>query len=242
MTGRGQNMKRSLSYISDRIEEEILSSRPVSGGSISSAYLLETKDKKYLLKVNDRPEAGAMFHAEQSGLQVLESTGTIAVPHVYLTETVDGESFLLMDFIESKHPDHTDFERLGTHLAHLHCYPQERFGFEEDNFIGRLPQSNSPHDDWPAFYWYERIAPQCRLALKAHRLRPDEIPAEGKALRVFTDILGEDVKPSLLHGDLWGGNYLEKIDLYQLYYLLVHLNLFGSGYYSSVAAILKRYF
>jgi fructosamine-3-kinase len=36
--------------------------------------------------------------------------------------------------------------------------------------------------------------------------------------------------------------YNEQIDLYQLYYLLVHLNLFGSGYYSSVSAILKRYF
>ena len=97
----------------------------------------------------------------------------------------------------------------------------------------------------------------------------------------------------LLHGDLWGGNYLiatdaspylfdpatyyghsmvdvamshlfggfgsafydayhdripksnnhdTQIDLYQLYFLLVHLNLFGSGYYSSVASILKRYF
>ena len=31
-------------------------------------------------------------------------------------------------------------------------------------------------------------------------------------------------------------------DLYQLYYLLVHLNLFGSSYYSGVKRILDRYF
>ena len=37
-------------------------------------------------------------------------------------------------------------------------------------------------------------------------------------------------------------NHDVQIDLYQLYFLLVHLNLFGSGYYASVASILKRYF
>ncbi|MFA7155355.1 MAG: fructosamine kinase family protein [Proteiniphilum sp.] len=37
-------------------------------------------------------------------------------------------------------------------------------------------------------------------------------------------------------------DYAEQIDLYQFYYLLVHLNLFGSGYDPSVAAILKGCF
>lgn len=32
-----------------------------------------------------------------------------------------------------------------------------------------------------------------------------------------------------------------RTDLWQLYYLLVHLNLFGSGYYNSVNTILKKY-
>jgi fructosamine-3-kinase len=37
-------------------------------------------------------------------------------------------------------------------------------------------------------------------------------------------------------------NYSQQIELYQLYYLLVHLNLFGSGYYSSVSSVLRKYF
>lgn len=36
--------------------------------------------------------------------------------------------------------------------------------------------------------------------------------------------------------------YTERMDIYQLYYLLVHLNLFGSSYYGSVMRIMKRYF
>lgn len=36
--------------------------------------------------------------------------------------------------------------------------------------------------------------------------------------------------------------YNVKIEVYQLYYLLVHLNLFGSSYHNSVVSILNRYF
>ncbi|RMA57610.1 fructosamine kinase family protein [Ulvibacter antarcticus] len=36
-------------------------------------------------------------------------------------------------------------------------------------------------------------------------------------------------------------NWENRIQIWQLYYLLVHLNLFGSGYYSQVKSIIKRY-
>lgn len=36
-------------------------------------------------------------------------------------------------------------------------------------------------------------------------------------------------------------NWKSRTDLWQLYYLLVHLNLFGSSYYNSVNSILKKY-
>ncbi|SDS12627.1 fructosamine kinase family protein [Gramella sp. MAR_2010_147] len=37
------------------------------------------------------------------------------------------------------------------------------------------------------------------------------------------------------------GNWEERISLWQLYYLLVHLNIFGAGYRSQVTAIIKRF-
>ncbi len=36
-------------------------------------------------------------------------------------------------------------------------------------------------------------------------------------------------------------NWKNRSDLWQLYYLLVHLNLFGSGYYNQVNTIIKKY-
>ncbi|MBK5195690.1 MAG: fructosamine kinase family protein, partial [Proteiniphilum sp.] len=77
-------MRNYLSYIADKISEEIVSAKPVSGGDISSAYLLETGKGRYFLKVNPRPFALEMFHAEQKGLQAIAETRTIAVPHVHL--------------------------------------------------------------------------------------------------------------------------------------------------------------
>ncbi len=285
-------MQTLSNYISDLLAEKILSFRSVSGGDISSAYKVDTEKRAYFLKVNNAPFALDMFRAEQKGLEAIEKTRTIAVPHVHLVDSIEGQSFLLMDLVESKRPDTYDYQRLGTQLAQLHQCSQTDFGFLSDNFIGSLPQQNNPHSDWATFYWFERILPQLQMALKTRLIQPDIIPEEQKAIILFQNIF-DDVKPSLLHGDLWGGNYLiatdgtpylidpavyyghsmvdiamshlfggfgtdfyntyheiipksthydAQIELYQLYYLLVHLNLFGSGYYSSVASILKRYF
>lgn len=285
-------MNQLVSYISECIDEPIVTFKPVSGGSISSAYRLETRSKTYFLKVNREPTALTMFQAEQAGLEAIEKTKTIAVPHVHLIGSLGSQAFLLMDHVESKRPDGSDYRRLGMQLGRLHQTAGEQFGFTGDNFIGSLPQSNRNHADWPEFYWRERILPQLEMARRKGLLPEKAIPTERKAVNLFTQVFGE-VKPVLLHGDLWGGNYLiasdgtpylidpatyyghsmvdiamshlfggfgtlfyeayheqiprtdnhdVQIDLYQLYFLLVHLNLFGSGYYASVASILKRYF
>ena len=200
---------------------------------------------------------------------------------------------MLMDYIESKPASSDNYKALGTQLAHLHLNTQNTFGFASNNFIGSLLQSNNSHAEWAEFYWCERIAPQLRLAEQKNLLRATEIPSVQIAISVFKDLLGNDIKPSLLHGDLWSGNYLialdgtpylidpaiyyghsmvdiamsklfggfgdefnssyheviqktnnydAQIDLYQLYFLLVHLNIFGSSYYVSVSSILNNYF
>lgn len=285
-------MQKLISYISTQTDEKIFSFRSVSGGDISSAYLLQTETERFFLKVNSKSFALTMFHAEQKGLQAIEETQTIAVPHVHLVDSFENKSFLLMDFVESKRPDTSDYQRLGEQLAKLHQCTQTDFGFPNDNFIGSLPQSNTLHNSWPEFYWLERILPQLQLALDKQLLSKSEIPSEEKAIEVFNKIFG-NVTPSLVHGDLWGGNYLiatdgtpylidpatyyghsmvdiamsklfggfsqafydayheiipktenysQQTELYQLYYLLVHLNLFGSGYYPSISSVLKKYF
>lgn len=285
-------MEQIIRHISDQIQSQITAFRPVSGGDISSAYLLKTQSQKFLLKVNSKSSAKTMFDAEQQGLRAIESTKTIAVPHVHLVDELDGKAFLLMDFVESRRPNAKDYTHFGRDLANMHLVSNDQFGFSSDNFIGSLSQSNAFHTDWAEFYWNERILPQLEIAKKNTALDDAKIPSKESALKIFRQVFGE-VKPSLLHGDLWGGNYListdgtpflidpavyyghsivdvamsrlfggfdaefydayheiipkqtyyqEQIKLYQLYYLLVHLNLFGRSYRSSVVDILERYF
>lgn len=286
-------MKQLIKHISQLTEKEFHNTKSLSGGSISSAFLLEHSEGAYFLKINSSSEAQKMFHAEQKGLQAIEETASIAVPKVHHVGLFENNAFLLMDFVESKSPSANDYKALGKQLAELHLNHKEAFGFTADNFIGGLPQQNKQHSDWCSFYWHERIAPQMQMAKQANLLQTNEMVSEQTAISVFKELLGNDVKPSVLHGDLWAGNYLiatdgtpylidpatywghsmvdiamsklfggysaafydayhkvipttnnynAQIDLYQLYFLLVHLNMFGRSYYGGVAAILKRYF
>ena len=286
-------MKQLLSHISHLTNTEFRDIQSLSGGSISSAYLLKWNNGSHFLKVNSNNNALEMFAAEQKGLQAIEETGAIAAPKVHQVDIFEEKAFLLMDYVESKHANSDDYKALGTQLAQLHFHQQDKFGFISDNFIGNLPQSNTPHNKWAEFYWNERIAPQLKLAEQKRLLNSSELPTAQRAIKVFEELLGNDTMPSLLHGDLWAGNYLiatdgtpylidpavywghsmvdiamshlfggfgnefynsyhevipkttnynAQIDLYQLYFLLVHLNLFGSSYYGSVSTILNKYF
>ena len=286
-------MKKLIEHISQITHRNFTEVKSVSGGSISSAFVLRTYDLSYFLKVNAQSDAHEMFVAEQTGLKAIEETKSIAVPKVHHVDRFEGKAFLLMDFVESKSANATDFKTLGAQLAKLHLNHNDNFGYGSNNFIGSLPQSNNLHTSWAEFYWHERIFPQLKLAAQKQLLKANEIIAEKTAITVFEELLGKEIKPSLLHGDLWTGNYLiatdgtphlidpavyyghsmvdiamsklfggfgpefynsyhnvipkssnyeAQINLYQLYFLLVHLNLFGKSYYGSVSSILKQYF
>ncbi|MGB6151281.1 MAG: fructosamine kinase family protein [Pricia sp.] len=267
--------------------------RSISGGDISRAYLLETESERFFCKTNPSERAFEMFEAEKKGLETMGKTQTIAVPEVLLCEPLEKGGLLLMEYIEPKKASAKDMARFGHDLANLHQQAMGKdFGGDADNFIGSLPQSNSKHTDWCNFYIEERLSPQLKLARDGDRLQNHEIPSEQKLLTTCKNLFPK-VIPSLLHGDLWSGNFLiskdgtpylidsaiyfghhevdiamtrlfggfgadfystygehfpeifgaaERNDLYQLYYLLVHLNLFGGSYYQNVKQLLDRYF
>ena len=285
-------MKALVDYLSNLIGETISDYKPISGGDISSAFLLKTSKNHYFLKVNSGANAHTMFLREMSGLNSISKTNTISTPKVFNYGIYKGLSFLLMEYVETKTPSNGDFELLGNKLALLHKVTKNEFGFEEDNFIGSLPQSNRKHNSWINFYLEERIIPQIRLALSNSLLSRKDVPSKQRLNNVCKEFFN-DISPSLLHGDLWSGNFLiasdgtpylidpavyyghhevdiamsklfggfgmpfykayqdcfqfdsltdGRIELYQLYYLLVHLNLFGSSYVGAVNKILFKYF
>ncbi|MBT8272963.1 MAG: fructosamine kinase family protein [Bacteroidia bacterium] len=284
--------KDLISHISEILNNKVLQVRSIGGGDISEISLLKTECHPYILKTNQSSNALKLFLAEKLGLEAISNTNTIATPKIFACDTYQGHAFLLMEYIESKSPSPKDLSLFGEQLANLHSNTQSDFGFTKNNFIGRLDQSNTNHNTWTSFYVKERLLPQLHLAQSKSLLSPKEIPSE-KQLIEGSSLLFNTIKPSLLHGDLWSGNYLissegipylidpavyyghyevdiamsrlfggfgtefyeayhghyptsaeteARIKLYQLYYLLVHLNMFGSSYYGSVQQILTTMF
>ncbi len=229
-----------------------------------------------------------MFKKEAFGLQKLRSAKALRIPEVFGYGTIEKEAYLLLEYLPSASKTTNFWKEFGEGLVKQHQVSQATFGLEQDNYIGSLPQYNICNiTDAAEFYIEKRLQPQFQLAVKNG--------FSFKNLNRFYQNIAELIpkeQPSLIHGDLWNGNYLidelgnpalidpatcfasremdlammqlfggfptevfqnyeeifplenqwrERIPLWQLYYLLVHLNLFGRGYLASVENILRKF-
>jgi protein-ribulosamine 3-kinase len=143
----------------------------------------------------------AVLRAEAEGLLMIAATNTIRVPRVFELR----EDELVMEWLDFATPDAGFGERFGSALATLHAVEfDEPYGWLTDNFIGATPQVNARSPDWMAFWRESRLQPM--LA----RLRE---PVLSKAVDAVIDAMpslfddGYIPRPSLIHGDLWSGNW-----------------------------------
>ncbi len=196
------------SQIEAQLGEAIRTDRAVGGGCIADARVLQMESgKQYFMKTV--AGAGDMFPKEAHGLQALADAHSIRVPAVLLADT----SFLLLEYIASglKGPDF--FASFGRSLAQMHRTTAENFGFKEDNYVGASVQYNqatgAASTDWPSFYWHYRLLPQMQLAEKNGYATPALRQGMQQLEVRLPDILAHSEEaPTLLHGDLWGGNYM----------------------------------
>lgn len=271
----------------------------VSGGDINEAFALTLTDGSRLFMKSNTRENEAFFTAEAVGLHAIAQTGTIETPRVLCSgtdENMDGRSFLLLEYIDAKNRISTYWETFARQLASMHqapatdFIPQGRYGFIEDNFIGAGKQINKPCRNWVPFFRDCRLKPQFETA--SGYFDTTDFKKIDKLLDKLDEFLTEPEYPSLLHGDLWSGNFMtgkdgkawlidpavyvghaeadiamtelfggfspsfydayreaapmqpgyhRRRDLYNLYHLLNHLNLFGPTYLSSVKRIIDEY-
>jgi len=264
---------------------------PLSGGSINLAAKLDTTAGVFFLKANDAMKYPGMFEKEASGLEKLSSTNTITIPQVIMAGETQDQSFLVLEFIEGRARQSDFWTSFGTSLALLHKNYGNHFGFEEDNFIGSLRQSNKQHATWINFFIEERLERQLKLAMSGGSMTSDDEKSFSQLYRRLEDLIPIEA-PSLIHGDLWSGNFItgkdghaclidpavyyghremdlamsrlfggfdadfyeayqqespleagfeDRVDIHNLYPLMVHVNLFGGGYVGQVRSILKRF-
>jgi fructosamine-3-kinase len=180
---------------------------PVSGGSINLTAKLDTTKGVFFIKVNDAFRYPDMFVKESNGLTVLAKSGTFTIPNVILTGEDDAQAFIVMEFIESRTRENNFWENFGRSLAELHRVSNDKFGFEEDNYIGSLKQSNRQHNKWIDFFIEERLEPQLKMAYAKGLLNEKDKMIFQKLFTRLDELIPVET-PSLLHGDLWSGNFI----------------------------------
>jgi fructosamine-3-kinase len=259
----------------------ILDLQPVSGGCINNATKIITNYGNFFLKWNINASE-KMFDTEVKGLELLRKSKTIYIPKLIAYDY----NYLMMECIEKEPPSNILWEEFGRDLSELHKVSNINFGLDHNNFIGSLPQDNKQQLIWSDFFINQRIIPQLSMGDFS-----SEIIKDFDKVFLKIDALFPDEPSSLLHGDLWNGNFIflnnktalidpavyfgsremdiamsklfggfhdqfyssynenyplsegwqDRIDICNLYPLLVHVNLFGGGYYSQVKTILNRF-
>jgi fructosamine-3-kinase len=196
-------------FISEQISQSIQHDficddvREIPDGDSHQTYRVSDGKHRFFVKVNDKLQL-ANFQAEAEGLQHLNKTQLFKVPNVVTTGVVSGHSFLVLEFIHMTKEEDTSWQSFGHSLAQMHqTHQQQMFGWQEDNFIGRTPQSNQWQKKWCHFYAEQRIGFMLQLLHeKGHHLANiDKIVGSVKKL-----LAGHNPQASMLHGDLWKGN------------------------------------
>ncbi|RLA08389.1 MAG: fructosamine kinase family protein [Gammaproteobacteria bacterium] len=268
-------------YISNalQINYKTIKTTPITGGCINQCYKIQNKKHKFFVKIN-QIKFLKMFEKEAFSLQQIKKSNTIKVPEVisHGTDKNNNTSFLILEHIDLKNSG--DSIKLGENIAKLHNKKYPKFGFDENNFIGLSSQINIYKKNWIEFYRKNRLLKQLKL------LQQKTGTINLQNLYTICDNLSQFFEsyqpyPSLLHGDLWSGNYgfdnkgqpiifdpasyygdretdlamselfggfsqefyasynrvlplddgyKVRKNLYNLYHILNHFNLFGGGY------------
>jgi len=288
------NLKHNIiNCIEEYLGEKIISNTSVGGGCIADSKKITTESRRYyFLKVNEGfPQD--MFQKEANGIKELRGCGVIRVPEVILANS----DFILMENIEEAPRQKSFFEDFGRKFALLHKHKNIAFGFYEDNYIGSTEQKNIPSENqkvnWVEFFFNKRLLFQYQLAEKNGYATPELRKGIVMLEKNIGSILsGSEEEPALLHGDLWGGNYITddkgeaclidpavyyghreadfamtklfggfssgfynsyieeypllegwqyRENIYKLYHVLNHLNLFGMSYYGQAVRLMSCY-
>jgi fructosamine-3-kinase len=176
---------------------------PMGGGCVGDVFKVVLEDGRTLVAKAGEPGSG--LAVEGFMLDYLGANSRLPVPEVILAD----DTLLLMSFIE-RGGGITDAAQIHAAelLADLHGVTADAFGFECATLIGGLHHPNPWTPSWIAFFRDQRLVYMARQALDAGRL-PGRLMGRIETLAGRLERwIDEPQRPSLIHGDMWGGNVL----------------------------------
>ncbi len=190
----------SISHPLAEAAERLLDARAVgcrllAGGDLSAVVRVTLADGRAVV-VKASPNC-----VEADMLRAMKAAGA-RVPEVLAAD----DDLLVMAVADDTDGLARQWGDLGAQLKILHSATGNGYGWPVDYAFGRVAIVNTPAPDWVDFWRDNRL-----VCLQPH------VPADmarrigGLAVRLG-DVIPARPRPSLLHGDLWGGNVLAGRD------------------------------
>ncbi len=276
-------------YTSTGISQKVQRYELISGGDVNNAVFLVGEGGHYFLKWQEQ-DAGDLFTLEAKGLATLEKYTDFIIPKIAGSGKAEGRSYLLMEHLPTGNMQAGFWESFARKLAAQHKVIANSPGLDYDNFIGKIPQTNTRQSTWLDFFIENRLEVQITLAFYNKHIDKTFLEQFRKLYEKLPSLIPE-LPASLLHGDLWSGNFLchesgkpclidpalyygsremelaftklfggfnasfyseyqntlplepgfeERVAIYNLYPLLVHVNMFGPSYLPPVKRLVKK--
>lgn len=200
-----QQWKRQLP--ADNIQDII----PVAGGDVNDAYRVDTTDQAYFLLV--QPNHTADFYAaEIAGLKEFQNAGVTA-PVVQGNGEIDGNAYLLLNYLEEG--ARGSQRKLGHLVAKLHQkhHPDSRFGYDLPFEGGDISFDNTWTGSWRELFVNRRLDQLNDSIIEKGLWSKAQAETYQQVRKIIVETLEErESVSSLLHGDLWAGNYMFLTD------------------------------
>ena len=196
-------------HISEHISQttgetfKILNQQSVGGGCINETSRINDGKRSYFVKTNSVTH-GDMFAAEAEALEEMAGSNTIKVPQPICHGDDGHQCYIVMEYLDMR--GSPNMEVFGRKFAEMHRITKNQFGWHRNNTIGATPQMNAWQQDYIKFWREQRLGYQLELA--ARKGCGKELLNLGDKLMEKFPALFKSYKPvpSMLHGDLWGGN------------------------------------
>jgi len=188
----------------------LICSTPVVGGCINHAMKINTSIGDYFLKWNASGPRD-LFLKEAEGLEEMKDLDN---PYLHFPEVIWGKEedkwpgLLLMEYLHPAITTDGFDERLGRGIAVLHRKTALEYGFHYSNYCGTTLQNNTWTNSWPEFYANQRIWALVKLIIASRGMSNGDRKIYERLVDKMPQLLVHTTIPSLIHGDLWSGNYM----------------------------------
>lgn len=181
--------------------------RLANGGDVNVAYKIYTDDQIYFMLVQENSNEN-FYYGEIEGLKLFEKIG-IPAPRVIANGYVDNDSYLVLSFIEEA--KNGSQSKLAQVVARLHRYysKNDKFGFDYPHNGSDTQFSNEWTDTWSDLFINQRMDKLTQQLIDLGYWDSSSLDRYKKVRAIIiAELSNHKSEASLLHGDLWAGNYM----------------------------------